>query len=91
MKELDVVLEQEKDLWALQSRINWMIWGDRNTSFYHVSALARRKCNLITAIKNDAGEWLTEEREVANYIREGFIKIYTTSREAVTCDFNYSL
>ena len=79
IKELDVVLEQEKDLWALKSRINWMILGDRNTSFYHVSALARRKRNFITAIMNEVGEWLTEEREVANHFREGFIKIYTTA------------
>ena len=90
-KELDVVLEQEKDLWALKSRINWMILGDRNTSFYHVLALAQKKRNLITAIKNDAGEWLTEEREVANHIREGFIKIYTTSQEAATRDISYNL
>ena len=65
--------------------------GDRNTSFYHVSALARRKRNVITAFKNDAEEWLSEEREVANHIRDGFIKIYTTSQEAVTWDFNYNL
>ena len=86
IKELDVVLEQEKDLWALKSRINWMVLGDRNTSFYHVSAITRRKRNLITAIKNDVGEWLTEEREVAAHIREGFMKLYTTSQEAATGD-----
>ena len=85
------MLKQERDLWALKSRINWMILGDRNTSFYRVSALAHRKRNLITIIKNDAGEWLSEEREVANHIREGFINIYTTSQEAVTYDFNYNL
>ena len=33
IKKLDVVLEQERDLWALKSRISWMILGDRNTSF----------------------------------------------------------
>ena len=83
IKDLDVVLEQERDLWALKSKINWMILGDRNTSFYHILALARRKWNLITAIKNDAREWLIEEREVANHIREGFVNIYTTSQEVV--------
>ena len=83
IKDLDVVLEQERDLWTLKSRINWMILGDRNTSFYHILALARRKWNLITAIKNDAREWLIEEREVANHIREGFVNIYTTSQEVV--------
>ena len=56
IKDLDVVLEQERDLWVLKSRINWMILGDRNTSFYHILALARRKRNSITAIKNDVGE-----------------------------------
>ena len=90
LKELDVVLEQEKDLWALKSRINWMVLGDRNTSFYHVSAIARRKRNLITTIKDEVGEWLTEERDVANHIREGFIKLYTTSQEVVAGDISYN-
>lgn len=90
IKELDMVLEQEKELWALKSRINWMVLGDRNTSFYHVSAIARRKCNLITSIKNGVGDWLTDEREVANHIREGFIKLYTTNQEAATRDIRYN-
>nr|XP_023916394.1 uncharacterized protein LOC112027993 isoform X3 [Quercus suber]XP_023916396.1 uncharacterized protein LOC112027993 isoform X3 [Quercus suber] len=90
LKELEVVLEQEKDLWALKSRINWMILGDRNTSFFHISTLARRKRNLITAIKNEVGEWLTEEREVASHIREGFLKLYTTSQEAATWEINHN-
>ena len=62
LKELEVILEQERDLWALKSRINWMILGDRNTSFYHVFTLARRKRNYISGIKNEVGEWLSEER-----------------------------
>ena len=90
LKELEVVLEQEKDLWALKSRINWMILGDRNTSFFHVSTLARRKRNLITAIKNEVGECLTEEREVASHIREGFMKLYTTSQEAITWEIKHN-
>ena len=68
-----------------------MILGDRNTSFYHISALARRKRNFITAIKNDAGVWLTEEREVANHFKEDFIKIYTTSQVVATRDFSYNV
>ena len=91
LKELDMVLEQERDLWALKSRINWMILGDRNTSFFHVSTLARRKRNLITAIKNEVGDWLTEEREVASHIREGFMKLYTTSQEAATWKIEHNL
>ena len=57
--ELETLLDQERDLWTLKSRINWMIQGDRNTSFYHISALARRKQNHIASVKNSAGDWLT--------------------------------
>ena len=56
LKDLDVVLGQEQELWALKSRINWMVQGDRNTAFFHVSTLVRRKRNQILAIKNGVGE-----------------------------------
>lgn len=36
------------------------------------------------------GEWLTEEREVANHIREGFVKLYTTSQKVATRDIRYN-
>lgn len=54
-QELEVVLDQKRDFWMLKSRINWMIQEDRNTSFYHVSALARRKRNHIASVKDERG------------------------------------
>ena len=45
LRDLDLVLNQEEKLWALKSRVNWMVQGDRNTAFYHVSTLVRRKRN----------------------------------------------
>ena len=50
-RELDVISGQEEDLWALKSRVNWMIQGDQNTAFNHVSTLVRGKRNQILAIK----------------------------------------
>ena len=55
-----------------------MVLGDRSTSFFHVSTLARRKRNMINAIKNEVGDWIIEEREVMNHFRERFIKLYST-------------
>lgn len=54
-QELEVVLDQKRDFWMLKSRINWMIQEDRNTSFYHVSALARKKRNHIASVKDERG------------------------------------
>ena len=78
-KELKVMLDQEEELWALKSRVNWMIQRDRNTSFYHVSILVRMKRSQILAIKNSMGEWLHDEVYIIEFIRKGFDGIYTSS------------
>ena len=59
-----------------------MIQGDRNTSFYHISTLVRRKRNCIEAIKNQHGDWVHEERAVMNIIREGFAGLFSTSKSS---------
>ena len=68
----------------------WLVLGERNTSVYHISALTRRKRNLITSIKNGAGDWIMEEREVMNFFREGFYKLYTTAQELASWNFSYN-
>lgn len=78
-RELDEVLNQEQELWALKSRVNWMILGDRNTSFFHVSTIVRRRRNRISCLKNSVGEWIHEEALIMSSIREGFAKLYTSS------------
>ncbi|XP_023881941.1 uncharacterized protein LOC136065446 [Quercus suber] len=78
-KDLEEVLDQEWDLWMLKSILNWMIQGDRNTSIYHVSTLARRKRNLIASVKVEGRVWITEEKEVMDYFRRRFTNLYTIS------------
>lgn len=68
IQELDIILNQEHELWALKSRVSWMVQGDRNTAFYHVSILVRRNRNCITAIKNSVVDWINEEEEVMEFI-----------------------
>lgn len=58
LRELDVIMGQENYLWMLKSQVNWMLPGDQNTTFYHVSTLVKRKRNQILAIKNSVGEWI---------------------------------
>nr|XP_023928564.1 uncharacterized protein LOC112039890 [Quercus suber] len=69
--DLDNVLCQEAELWALKSRINWAVQGDRNTSFFHMSTLVRRRRNRITTIKNIAGDWIHEDHAIMEHIQKG--------------------
>lgn len=76
--ELNKVLNNEEELWAMKSRINWMIQGDRNTSFYHVSTLIRRKHNKILSIKDGQGQWIFEQLAVMNFIQNHFWNLFSS-------------
>ena len=78
-RELETVLDQERDIWVIKSRVNWMILGDRNTAFYHMSTLVRRSRNQISAIKNSVREWLYVEKDIMEHIREGFESLFCSS------------
>ena len=70
---------QYEELWFVKSRYNWLIQGDRNTSFFHTSALIRRKRNRILCLKDSLGNWVQGERDIVELIRSGFIKLFSTS------------
>ena len=76
--ELALVNSQEEELWALKSRINWMIQGYRNTTFYHMSTLIRRKHNKILNLKDNQGEWITNIHAVMEFVRSSCITLFST-------------
>lgn len=69
---------QEEQYCALKSRLNTATFGDRNTSFFHVSMIVRRHRNKIRCLKDAKGNWLTNEVEIKDYIRNSYKKLYET-------------
>ena len=51
LSDYSLVLMQEEEYWALKSRLNTTTFGDRNTSFFHVSTIVRRHRNKIRCLK----------------------------------------
>ncbi|OMO51138.1 reverse transcriptase [Corchorus capsularis] len=78
-----LVLRQDETLWAMKSRINWLIEGDNNTKFFHSSALVRRKNNRIYGLKDSLGNWLYGDACVAHVI-DFFQSLY--SSELSSCN-----
>lgn len=72
------VAKLEEEFWAIKARILWLVKGDRSTSFYHTSTLVRCKRNHILCMKDKVGNWLNGEREIASFIRQGFLDLFTS-------------
>lgn len=70
--ELSEWLLRSKSLWRQKSRELWLKLRDRNTKFFHLSTIIRRKQNNIDAIQDDNGTWLMN----TNSIRSLFLDRY---------------
>lgn len=75
--EHDRCLLMQEYYWHQRSRINWALFGDSNTKFYHASATTRKRRNSITAIQNSDGEWETGVKEIRSAFIAHFRGIYT--------------
>lgn len=79
--EYSSILLQEEEYWALKSRINVAAFRDRNTSYFHITAVVRRQRNKIRCLKDGTREWIVEEEAMKKHILRGFKKLYSTSMD----------
>lgn len=48
-----------------------------------MSAIVQRRRNRISCIKNDARKWIHNEREIVEFIRRGFDRLFMSSLDSV--------
>ena len=70
--ELNEWLLRNEILWKQKSREVWLKEGDKNSKFFHLSTIIRRRRNSIDAVKNDSREWITDRREIQKHFVEKF-------------------
>lgn len=58
-----------------KSRELWPKEGYKNTKFFHLSTVIRRRRNKNNPIQ-DGFKWLFEEQEIADYFKENFEKLF---------------
>lgn len=67
-KEMELVLYQEELLWFQKSRLDALRDGDRNTKYFHLSTIIRRRRNRIEMLMNSEGTWVSDPEEVKQMI-----------------------
>ena len=83
LRDLEMVLDQEQELWALEPRMNWIVLGHRNMSFFHVSTMARRKRDIISCIRIIWGNEFWRSEKLWTFVRQGFVDLYTNEHTSV--------
>ncbi|CAN1177318.1 hypothetical protein LINPERHAP2_LOCUS33037 [Linum perenne] len=74
--ELEKTFWQEEILWLQKSRLRWNLEGDRNTMFFHLSTLRRRKVNHIKGLKNPNGVWIFDNEDLMRMAIEHFKSLF---------------
>lgn len=77
------VLQYKEEFCFVKSKYNWLIQGDRNTSFFHTSALIWRRKKRIVCLKDSLGNWIQGKNEIADLIRSRFFKLFSSSATSV--------
>ncbi|KAL8140018.1 hypothetical protein V2J09_006039 [Rumex salicifolius] len=79
--ELAEVLRHEETIWLQKSRETWLMEGDRNTSFFHLSTVTRRKRNRVIALLDDEDNWVEEPITLENLIMTYYKKLYYSATD----------
>ncbi|KAK1554545.1 hypothetical protein Q3G72_013786 [Acer saccharum] len=51
-EEYDLIVDQEETFWLQKSRNTWLKEGDRNSKFFHLSTMIRRRYNKLEGLKD---------------------------------------
>ncbi|KAB5524821.1 hypothetical protein DKX38_022570 [Salix brachista] len=77
--ENNLLLDQEELFWKQKSRNTWLKEGDRNTHFFHLSTIIRRRKNKIKGLQNINGDWVSDMCGMKDIVVNYFHKLFFNS------------
>ncbi|KAA3468559.1 reverse transcriptase [Gossypium australe] len=75
---LNMEIEKDEAYWEQRARVNWLRYGDRNTSFFHNCATTRRRANSIFKLTLDNGKEINEESAIQEEAKLYFENLFTS-------------
>lgn len=67
-REMDEVLNAEELLWFQKSRMEAICNGDRNTKYFHLATVIRRRRNSVNALMDNNDNWVTQTDQVKDLV-----------------------
>jgi len=81
-QELEQMLDQIAMLWFQKAREDQIRGGDRNTKYFHMSTIIRRRFNRVNVIKDNDGVWCTDPRCIHQLIVAHFRALFFAELDA---------
>lgn len=79
-EEYDEALKYEEFFWLQKSNLQWFVHGERNTRFFHLVYVCRRRNRVSRLMVED--EWCEDQDVLKKEVKEFYTKLYTA--EGVT-------
>ena len=86
--QLDDVLHQIELFWFQKSQIEYIRDGDRNTRFFHLNTIVRRRINRIEGLQLTDGTWVIEAQDLKIMVLD-FLRPYVQRKQAVRMSPSY--
>ncbi|KAG5567370.1 hypothetical protein RHGRI_002806 [Rhododendron griersonianum] len=68
VKEIEILLLREEMALHQRARVNWMSYGDKNSTFFHACMNQRRQRNQLLMLKVAGGNWVEDEEGINDLI-----------------------
>ena len=81
--ELNEWLEREELKWRQKSRELWLKEGDRNSKFFHLSTVIRRRRNFIAEIKLQNNQWIQARADIEKYFTDHFVELFQSTMPVI--------
>ncbi|TYH71063.1 hypothetical protein ES332_D05G158700v1 [Gossypium tomentosum] len=75
--DIEKILNQKEIFWFQKSRSEWLLIGDRNTSFFHNRTMKMGRQNRIVSLKIKGNEWCHYIKIIRTNAVEYFLLLYT--------------
>jgi hypothetical protein len=69
-----------------RSRVEWLREGDRNTSFFHARASARKRTNKISMLTRDDGSKCESQAEIKGLVHSFYENLFSSDEPCASVD-----
>jgi hypothetical protein len=75
--DLNFILKKEELMWFQRSRAKWLKDGDRNTKYYQMKAVTRRRKNKVSMLRGEDKKWVENEEEIRGMANDFYKKLFS--------------